>query len=189
MNGCVVSTFSINECDCVVFANCHRVCVACFGAAAKVGKRRGIEKDHRSCLFFCLIRIIDIYFPKYLFFENVGSLAALTTTWTRVLAMLSERQYELFWLILPVPQGLIRRTRFFLHGKRKGAEPFPLSSCFKAVATSPPPWMSSAPPPEEHRMLLRSEYGKVADRLKMIGNLVVPHQGRFAFNVLTQQVS
>ena len=115
-------------------------------------------------------------------------MALLTSTWMRVLSMLSDRGYQLAWLILDVPNGMIKRSRFFIYGKLESADTLEVINTFKAAATAHPPCVAAAAPPEEQRMLRRSEYSNVEQRLKMIGNLVVPYQGLWAFNYLIKQL-
>ena len=67
-----------------------------------------------------------------------------------------------------------------LNNKQVGISQFPVTREEADVAS---PWDKNIPK-YEHRMLPKSSYNKVRKRLKMLGNIVVPSQGRFAFNFL-----
>ena len=89
----------------------------CQGIAA-AGHRRGVLGDRRSSLFYCLARLLEYYGPDYGFFENVGSIASQPESWQRVLSILADCGYNFKWVIIPVPNGLVYRKRFFLSASK-----------------------------------------------------------------------
>ena len=119
----------------------------------------------------------------YGFFENVGSLASQPESWKRVLSTLNDLGYRCRWCIIPVPDGLIHRERFFLLATKREVGDFPATHALRDKAAMQPPWTGDWPVAEQ-RMLPRSSYRCVQHRLTMMGNIMVPHQGCVAFDLL-----
>ena len=134
-------------------------------------------------MFCCLARLLEYFSPAYGFFENVGSIASQPESWKRVFSILADYGYHFKWVIIPVPDGLVWRRRFFLFAKKAGVSSFPITQALRAEAADSPPWDRDIPDHEE-RMLPRNSYPSVKSRLTMMGNIVVPRQGRYAFNFL-----
>ena len=59
-----------------------------------------------------------------------------------------------------------------------------IAPTFREAVGGSPPWDLRAEPAVHQQLLHESKYGEVAARLRMIGNLVVPHQGLQALAVL-----
>ena len=137
----------------------------------------------RSCLVFCLLWLIRLYRPKWCFFEHVGTIASRTECWHQLFADFNDLNYAVQWVIIPVPHGLVVRSRFFLLATRQGAPPFPLTKEFLNTMKQKPLWFQDGPALEEQ--LLRKEcYHAAQCRLRMLGNLVVPFQGATALKCL-----
>ena len=147
------------------------------------GLGKGLD-DHRSGLFFCLARLLKIYAPPYFFFENVASIAGDTKTWRSVLETLIQLGYSVDWIILPVPLGLVKRCRCFFLGVKTSAEKLKVTQAFRERMHEKPRWLREAEPTLEDQLMHIKEYKRVAPRLKMMGNMVIPDQGRVALGHL-----
>ena len=134
-------------------------------------------------MLFCLARLFECFQPNSGFFENVGSIASQPESWKRVFSTLVDYGYEFKWVVIPVPDGLIYRQRFFMFAKRTCVSRFPIMQALRAELARVPPWDADIPNPEECT-LPRNSYPCVKSRLTMLGNIVVPRQGRYAFSFL-----
>lgn len=156
------------------------------------GAGKGLEGE-RSGLFFEIMRLADEVRPRFLFLENVPAITARGLG--RVLGELSTRGYSARWTMLSAAEvgALHKRKRWWLLAYSQGERLERLRlerGAAKADAEERLPelgggcwsaeWWQSEP-----------KLGRVAhgvpnrvDRLKCLGNAVVPLQARTAFEML-----
>ena len=101
-------------------------------------------------------------------------------SWQRVFSTMVDYGYHFRWVIMPVPDGLIVRERFFLFATKAGVGRFPSTQALQSQTAEGPPWEKESPNHAD-RMLPKPAHPSVQHRLTMMGNIVVPHQGQLAF--------
>lgn len=139
-----------------------------------LGHKKGFEQE-QSHLFFEVLRIVDIFKPKFLFLENVANIVKMGM---ELISMeLTSRGYSIRWCVLgasDVGAPHVRLRWFCLC--TKGKLPPVLITERGQV---PLVWARSAPP----RMTLQRTPQRTA-RLAALGNAVVPEAARVAFQHL-----
>ncbi len=97
------------------------------------------------------------------------------------------------WITLPCGTvgAPVKRSRWFLWAKHKSVDPRktlarPLNEKEEEVKISQRPWGEFPLPHEKEWLLPVAQYhGEVEDRLRMLGNMVVPQQAWLAARLLT----
>lgn len=149
------------------------------------GRGAGIEGGERSGLFYEIIRLTKELKPTFIFLENVPAIR--TRGLDIVLQELTKAGYDCKWTMLSASSvgALHKRERWFLLAysvqsglERQWKESSRVSSQFENSSNES--WRSSEP-----------DVGRVAngtalrmDRLKRLGNAVVPQQAKEAFELL-----
>ena len=96
------------------------------------------------------------------------------------------RFWERVWWHCQVPDGLVKRSRCFFFGVHSSAHNIQRPESFNMRVGEKPRWMRDSGPKLEDRLLHIDKYKSVEARLKMLGNMVVPDQGRLALHHLTR---
>ena len=85
-----------------------------------------------------------------------------------------------------MPDGLVKRNRCFFFGVHSSAHNIQQPESFSMRVGKKPRWMRDSGPKLEDRLLHIDKYKSVEARLKMLGNMVIPDQGRLALHHLTR---
>ena len=85
-----------------------------------------------------------------------------------------------------MPNGLVKRARCFFFGVNSSAHTAYQPEAFIERMRAKPRWMRDSGPKLEDRLLHIDEYAAAQPRLKMMGNMVIPDQGRLALHHLTR---
>ena len=141
---------------------------------SRAGLRKGLA-DSRSALFYEMIRLVDELRPKVVFLENVTSVIHLAMD-----AVADEfhfkRMYELRWTCLRASEcgAPHERDRWFCVAVAPSFEYHWTSLAYERFDWS-----------EEPQRLQRPEAPSPTDRLRMLGNSVVPDAVHTAFMYLS----
>ena len=177
---------------------CQDICQA--------GQQRGFEGS-RSCLFFEIVRLIDeCPCLQLVFLENVDAIRSLEQVWCVVLDAFLERGFCVRWASLPAtaagcPQ---RRKRWFFLARRGESVHVPFADRLPLQAPDVPGVSTCRPRvrcPAQHSgvnfnsgrpdpscwLAPNEDYSFLQDRLRMLGNAVVPQQARLAAQLLSTE--
>ena len=86
-----------------------------------------------------------------------------------------------------MPNGLVKRSRCFFLGVHSSAPDIKQPESFNMRVHEKPRWMCDSGPKLEDRLLHIDKYPEAEARLKMMGNMVIPDQGRLALHHLTRE--
>lgn len=155
---------------------------------ARAGK--GLAGE-RSGLFFEIMRLVDVYQPKFLFLENVSAISSRGGL--RVVREITERGYDARWCTLSAQEvgAAHKRERWFLLAHSKSErfqerrftlrEETQLSRyhCYHEYEA----WDKE--PEDKFQMAgMANGLSSRMDTVKALGNAVVPLQARVAFEML-----
>jgi DNA (cytosine-5)-methyltransferase 1 len=146
------------------------------------GKGAGLLGD-RSGLFFEIIRITGILRPRWLLMENVSAL--MSRGLDQCLAAIDEAGYNSEWHCLTASScgALHRRDRVFIISTRKDIP-------FRRIITERPDprdWDIWDVEPDIPR-ITTDKVHKRQDRLKGLGNAVVPQVGQFIGQMIAEAI-
>jgi DNA (cytosine-5)-methyltransferase 1 len=175
-------TFNLRDID-IIYGGfpCQDISIAGLGAGLE-GKRSG--------LFFEIIRLAKEIKPKFLFLENVPAITGRGGI--RVVREITEMGYDCRWCVISAASvgASHKRKRWFLLANTKSGPTLRLSK--REKARQPLPSMSNEYSRENEWKEAVSSMGKFTDgishrldRLKALGNAVVPQQARKAFQILS----
>lgn len=151
------------------------------------GHGRGLE-GNRSSLFFDILSLSEEVKPTFIFLENV--IGIRTRGLERVVRELSIRGYDCRWCSVAAAETKAphQRRRWFLlaHSNRDG-----FSKEAKATSQKEQKWWTETTSFERYRWSTEPRVDRVAyglqdrmDRVKCLGNSVVPPQVKLAFELL-----
>ena len=152
------------------------------------GKRAGLEGT-RTVLFAEIARILRelrVRFgclPHTVFLENVGNITSPGNrdVWRAVLGPLGSLNYDARWATVSCEEvGLpMVRSRWLVLATLPDA---PMPEARPVPAASPPAYQ---PMPEASRWFAeKGRHGEFEARLRMVGNILVPQQARFGWQLL-----
>jgi DNA (cytosine-5)-methyltransferase 1 len=152
------------------------------------GERKGMTEKTRSGLFFQIVRLLDEMKPRFVMLENVAAIRSMGID--LVEAELHRAGYECRYGVLSAFDvgANHRRDRWWLLGRRIDAKPLQFSFDDHKTIPSPnvddlfgvvPAWVDGTWEVGIPRLTDQKEYR--ADRLRMLGNSVVPQCAREAF--------
>ena len=151
------------------------------------GDRRGIDAGSRSGLFFQIARLLGELEPRFVMLENVAAIRSMGID--QVIGELHDRGYDARYGVLSAYDvgACHRRDRWWLLGKRRNAPSFG-PQALQGEIPHPneddlfgivPGWMDGTWEIGIPRLTDKKEYR--ADRLRLLGNSVVPQCAREAF--------
>lgn len=157
------------------------------------GKRAGLD-GKRSSLFFQIMRLVEEIKPSFIFLENVANIRNCGLD--SVLREISSRGYDCRYGILSARDvgAPHKRDRWFIlaHANGNRLETFdgirqvcesPDSKLQLCSSTAVQMWNTDAPPVTETCGMVNGVPNRV-DRMRALGNAVVPAQAREAFERL-----
>jgi DNA (cytosine-5)-methyltransferase 1 len=151
------------------------------------GKGKGLE-GKRSGLVYEIFRILESNpHIQFCFLENVQML--LKRGMDVVIAEFNTLGYNIFWCTLEATEigALHKRKRVFIFAIKN--KPDPINLCDDTVPAdqfSQNIWLTE---PDIDRVLTEKPTKETKQRIKMLGNSVVPQQARKAFQILFQKAS
>ena len=150
------------------------------------GDRKGMSANTRSGLFYQIARLLTELNPRFVMLENVSAIRSMGID--QVLAELNDRGYDARYGVLSAYDvgACHRRDRWWLVGRRRVGPEFPNGDL--PMAPDPneddlfgvvPGWLDGSWEAGVPR--LTDEKKSRADRLRLLGNSVVPQCAREAF--------
>lgn len=179
---------------------------------SRAGAQRGADGEH-GALLWEVLRLADASNCWFIFLENVDNVRFHRGAWRMLLTLLDARDFHTRWVSLPcesvgAPQKRVRWFALAVRGAHPSSsfadalgEPGVFAGSPRAGSVGAPGLQSAcltafrdesgrrfnAPgqPPVHRWMLPRSDYGGTTrERLKMLGNAVVPLQAVLAASLL-----
>jgi len=162
---------------------------------SNAGSRVGLEGE-RSRLFFQIMRLTNEFRPRFLFLENVS--AIITLGIGTVLSEISKLGYNARYGIIPASAvgARHRRSRWWLFAypesirldvdrvkKRISRKTNKIKPCKSLDIFSNANRQNNGRVHSQYRMF--NDVPNGVDRIKALGNAVVPAQAKFAFDILT----
>ena len=153
------------------------------------GQRFGLDGS-RSSLVFEALRLADEIGCSFIFMENVAHIRRMPGVWRPLFDVLAVRGFALRWCTVSAsnvgaPQ---RRARWFALAQRgddveQRADRLP-DVFLPPLADQSGVNFNGGRPPPGRWLLPKEEYSQVCERLKLLGNAVVPLQAHLAARLL-----
>jgi DNA-cytosine methyltransferase len=140
---------------------------------SNAGKGKGLS-GKRSGLFWDLLKIIEYYKPEFVYLENVSNLR--NKGLDKVVTSLGELGYDTKWCIIEAVNtgALHKRARTFMLSKNNNKI---LNKTFPLKQYANFDWIKET---DKSRVVDNPN----KERIKCLGNAVVPDQSRLAFHIL-----
>lgn len=140
---------------------------------SNAGKGKGLS-GKRSGLVWNLLKLIEYYKPEFVYLENVSNLK--NKGLDKVVNYLDELGYDTRWCIIQALNAgaLHRRARTFMLSKNRNKVSH---FTFESIAYKDFNWLKE---PNIPRVIENPK----KERIKCLGNAVVPDQSRLAFHIL-----